>query len=159
MQMRRCFIHVKMSREYPKIRISFFKIVHIPIKYLFCQFTVFGFSAHGIFITYLKYDLMERFFLFACSDFFIVIGNHSVASGLFFVVLLKSFIKQFMIYVLNFFIAVCDVIFRSFTINIFCNKISIVMGNRAFSDHCTDRSFHKISPLFGLFRFCYSCQE
>ena len=60
------------------------------------------------------------------------------------------------------FIAVVDIEMRSVTVNIFRFELAAVMIDRAFTDHCAYRSFHKISHPFLIRRqpgFCYSCQE
>ena len=49
---------------------------------------------------------MEWFFLLAGTDFLIIIVNPAVTSGLLLIVPGECFIKQFVIYVLNIFIAI-----------------------------------------------------
>ena len=93
MQVRRGFVHVQMSREYIKVWIPLLKPFHILVKNFLRKLSVFGFRSHVVFITYLKYNLAKRLFLLTCSDFLVVVANHSVLACLFGVIFFKRFIE------------------------------------------------------------------
>ena len=90
---------------------------------------------------------MEWFFLLAGTDFPIIIINPAVTSSLLLIVPGECFIKQFVIYVLNIFVAVFHVQTASFRVSILCMKFSAVMVDRAFSCHKADSSLQSISFL------------
>ena len=90
---------------------------------------------------------MEWLLLFAGTDFLIIIVNPAVTSGLLLIVLGERFIKQFVIYVLNIFIAIFHVQTASLRVSILCMEFSAIMVDRAFSCHKADSSLQSISFL------------
>ena len=105
---------------------------------------------------------MKGFLLIAGTDFFIVVWNAPVASGLLLVIAFQSFIKKLVVYRLDALVAIVDVPVGAASVYILCPKFAAVMIDRAFADLGADRSLHKISLPFTLRPqpgFCYSCQE
>ena len=147
MQVGRCFVHMKIGTEHPQRRISPLKVLHIFIQHLYRKLSVLRFRSHVVLIPDLQDNLMEWFFLLAGTDFLIIIINPAVTSSLLLIVPGECFIKQFVIYVLNIFVAVFHVQTASFRVSILCMKFSAVMVDRAFSCHKADCSLQSISFL------------
>ena len=160
--MRRGLVHMQVRREHPKIGIALLKTLIILVQYPPSQFRILVGGTHILLVSDLQDDLVKRLFLIAGTDFLVVVRNAPVASGLFLVVSLQSFIKKLVVYRLDALVAVVDVQVRAASVHILCPKFAAVMVDGAFADLGADRSLHKISlPLS--FRpqpgFCYSCQE
>ena len=105
---------------------------------------------------------MERLLLISGADFFLVVWNTPVCTGLLLVVAFQGFIKKLVVHSLNSLIAVVNVQVRAASIHILRPKFAAVVIDGAFTYLCADRSFHKISLPFTLRPqpgFCYSCQE
>ena len=81
--MRRCLVHVQVSRENSECGIPLLEMLKILVQNLFGKLAVFGHSAHVVFITNLQNQFMEQFLLLTRPDFLIIIFNPSVVSGLF----------------------------------------------------------------------------
>ena len=88
---------------------------------------------------------MKWLLLFAGTDFLIIIVNPAVTSGLLLIIPGERFIKQFVIYVLNIFIAIFHVQTASLRVSILCMEFFMV--DRAFSCHKADSSLQSISFL------------
>ena len=147
MQVGRCFVHVKIGSKYSQSEIALPETLHIFIKYLCRKLSVLCFCPHIVLIAYLHNDFMEWFFLLSTQYFIVIIINPAVTSGLFLIVPGKCFIKQFVIYVFNIFVAVFHVQTTSLRVSILCMEFSAVMVDRAFSCHKADRSLQSISFL------------
>ena len=105
---------------------------------------------------------MERLLLISGADFFIVVWNTPVCTGLLLVVAFQGFIKKLVVYRLDALVAVVNIPVGAASVYILCPKFAAVVIDRAFTYLCADRSFHKISLPFTLRPqpgFCYSCQE
>ena len=70
---------------------------------------------------------MERLFLLAGADFFIVILNPSVGPGLFGIVAFQSLVKEFMVHRLDILLAVGDIQMEAFRIGVLGVEFSAVM--------------------------------
>ena len=160
--MRRGLVHMQVRREHPKIGIALLKTLIILVQYGSCQLRKLAGGAHIFFTSDLQDNLVEGLLLIAGTDFFIVVWNAPVASGLLLVIAFQSFIKKLVVHSLNALIAVVDVQVCAASVHILCPKFAAVMVDRAFTDLGADCSLHKISLPFTLRPqpgFCYSCQE
>ncbi len=133
--------------------ISLLKILYITIKYIFCSLPIIRNCIHIIFITNLYNNFIKRLFLFACTNFFIIIIYHSVISFLPFIIFFQCIIKQFMVYCFYIFIIIGNIIFTTFFVYIFSSKFTFVMMDRAFPKHNANCSFHKLKSPHFLFYF------
>ena len=160
--MGRGLVHMQVCREYPEVGIALLKASIVFIQHSSCQLRILAGGAHIFFISDLQDDFVEGLLLIAGTDFFIVVWNAPVCTGLFLIVAFQSFIKKLVVYGLDALVAIVDVQVSTASIHILRPKFAAVMIDRAFADLGTDRCLHKISlPLS--FRpqpeFCYSCQE
>ena len=69
------------------------EILHIFIKYFCRKLSVLCLCPHIVLVAYLQNNLMEWLLLFAGTDFFIIIINLAVISGLLLIVPGECFIK------------------------------------------------------------------
>ena len=127
MQMRSSFVLMQIAVKYPKCRIPLLEIFHIFVQYLYSQISFCCSHCHILSISNLEYHFMEQLFLFALSDFFIIICNLPVLSFPD-IVSLRSIVKQFFINFLQILILITNVQLYSVRIYIFCYKIPSVMS-------------------------------
>ena len=65
-------ILVQITAKYLKCRISFLKIFHIPVQYLYSQISLTCSNSHIFSVSNLENHFMEQLFLFPLPDFFII---------------------------------------------------------------------------------------
>ena len=153
---------MEMRRKHPEIGIALLKSLIILVQYLPCQFRILARGTHILFVSNLQDDLVKGLLLIARADFFIVVWNTPVCTGLLLVVAFQGFIEKLMVHGLDALIAVVDVQMGAASIHILRPKFAAVVVDGAFTHFGTDRSFHKISLPFTLRPqpgFCHSCQE
>ena len=160
--MGRSLIHMQVRRKYPEVRISLLKALIVFIQYGSCQLCILAGGAHIVLISDLQDNLVEGFFLIAGTDFFVIVWDPPVCTGLLLIVAFQSFIEKLMVHGLDTLVAVVNISVGAASVYIFCPKFAAVVVDRAFTHLCANRSLHKISlpfthrPQPG---FCYSCQE
>lgn len=140
MQMGRCFVHVQMRRIYMELRIAFKEAVIKLVQDRFCQFAVFSGSSHIVFVADLENHFIKSFFLFAITDFFVIVFDAAVFSFLLCVELCQSFVKQFVVRLLDGCVAVFDIQMCTGLINVFCEVGAAVVSNNTITRHCADCS-------------------
>ena len=99
-------IHVQVSGENVQVGVSFPEALVVFVQRRLCLFPDLRARSCIIPIADLNDQLVEGLFLFAGSDFFIVILDPSVRACLFGVVTLQGFIEQLVIDLLDWFVAV-----------------------------------------------------
>ena len=135
MQMWCFFIQMHDRIKYPQIRVSLLESHHIFFQ---CQLginTLHHATVSIIPVAYLDNQLMEQFFLFACTDFFIVIVNPAVCPALFGIIGLQCLIKECVIHLFNIFFHINFISFATLGIYIFCRKCPVIMIQRTFPHH------------------------
>ena len=158
----RGLVHMEMRREHPEVWIAPLKALIVFIQHGSCQLRILASGAHILPVPNLQNDLVKGLFLIAGTDFFIVVWNAPVCTGLFLIVAFQGIIKKLMVHSLNALVAIVDIPIGAASVYIFCPKFAAVVIDRAFTHLCANRSLHKISlpfthrPQPG---FCYSCQE
>ena len=153
---------MQVRREHPEVGIALLKAPIVLVQYRPSQLCILAGGAHIVLISDLQDNLVERLLLIAGTDFFIVVWNAPVCTGLLLVVPFQSLIEKLVVHGLDTLVAVVNVQVCAASVHILCLKFAAVMVDRAFTDLGTDRSLHKISLPFTLRPqpgFCYSCQE
>ena len=135
-QMGRSFVHVEECSEHPQCRVPLLEALHILVQQFLCQCAILGQDTHIIFVANLDDQLMEEFFLLACSQMLVVVGNTAVFALLLGVVATYCIIEQFVVYLLNRLIPVHDILAAAFRVYILCGKTSPVMVEGAGTPHC-----------------------
>lgn len=105
---------------------------------------------------------MKGLLLIAGTDFFIVVWNAPVCTGLLLVVPFQSLIEKLVVHGLDALVAVVNIPVGAASVYILCPKFATIVIDRAFANLGADRSLHKFSLPFTLRPqpgFCYSCQE
>ena len=125
-----------------KMGIAFKKAVIKLVQDGLCQLTILLGGCHIIFISYLEYHFIESFFLFAITDFFVVVFDAAVFTFLLGVKFCQSCIEQLVIRILNRSVAILDVQMGSCFIYVFCEVGAAVMSNNASTGHSTNCSFY-----------------
>ena len=92
-----------------ELRIAFKKTVIELVQGVFCQLAIFSGGCHIILVSHLEYHFVKSFFLFAITDFFVVVFNTAVFSFLLCIELRQSIIKQLVVCVLDGSVAILDV--------------------------------------------------
>ena len=147
-QMGRGLVHMEVRREHPQIWIPCLKALIIFVQNLPCQLCILAGGAHIVLISNLQDDLVKGLLLIAGTDFFIVVWNAPVCTGLLLVIPFQSLIEKLVVYGLDALVAVVNVQVCAASVHILCLKFAAVMVDRAFTDLGTDRSLHKISLPF-----------
>ncbi len=123
-----------------EIWISFQKAVIELVKNGLCKLCIFSTGSHIVLVANLENHFIKSFFLFAGTDFLIIIINATVFAFLLCVELRQSFIKQLMVRILDRSVAILDVQMGSCRINIFCDIGAAVVSNDTVTGHSTDCS-------------------
>ena len=123
-----------------KLRISFNKIVIEFVQDGLSQFAVFGCSTHIVLIADLENHFIKQFFLFAITDFFVVIFDATIFAFLLCIKLGKGFIEQIVVRLLNGCVAIFNVQMCSGLVNIFCEIGTAIMSNDTVTRHSTNGS-------------------
>ena len=84
---------------------------------------------------------MERFFLLACPQVLIVVGDTAVFPLLLGVVAVHGLVKQFVVYLLNRLITVHNIQATALRVYVFSGETSPVMVEGAGTPHCGNSSF------------------
>ena len=158
----RGLVHMEVRREHPEVRIALLKAPIVLVQYSSCKFCIFTGGAHIFPVSDLQDDLVKGLLLIAGTDFFIVVWNAPVCTGLLLVVPFQSLIEKLVVHGLDTLVAVVNVQVCAASVYIFGFEFAAVVINGAFTNLGTDRSFHKILLPFTLRPqpgFCYSCQE
>ena len=92
-----------------ELRIAFKETAVKLIQDGFCQLCVFSFGGHILSVAYLENYFIESFFLFAITDFFVVVFDAAVFAFLLCVELCQSFIEQFVIHLFYGSITILDI--------------------------------------------------
>ena len=80
MEMWSSLILVQITAKYPKCRISFLKIFHISVQYLYSQISLICSNSHIFSVSNLENHFMEQLFLFPLANLFIIICNLPIFS-------------------------------------------------------------------------------
>ena len=116
-----------------KLRISHLKALHELVQDRSCQLAVFAEGRHIVHVADLEYDLIERLFLFALADFFVIVFNAAVFAFLLGIVGGKCFVEQFVVGLPDGSIAIFNVEMAAGGIDIFCGIGASVMCNNTFT--------------------------
>ena len=131
------------------MRIAFLKFFSIFPENKCSCFSHISSDSGIIFVSYLKNNLVKFLFLSAVSDMIMIVFYNSVFSVLLCVILFESIVKQFVIYICNWFSDYRDVVFYSLTVNIFSNKCAVVMSKIALAYNSADSTFfYRIISFF-----------
>ena len=135
-QMGRGFVHVEECSEHPQCRVTFLEALHILVQQFLCQCAVLGQDTHIILVADLDDQFMEHFFLLACPQMLVVVGNTAVFALLLGVVATYCIIEQFVVYLLNRLIPVHDIQAATLRVYVFSGETSPVMVEGAGTPHC-----------------------
>ena len=144
----RCLVHMQMCRKHPEVWIALLKASIVLVQYRPSQLRILAGGAHIFLVSDLQDDLVKRFLLVAGTDFFIVVWNTPVCTGLLLVVAFQSFIEKLVVHGLDALIAVVNIQVCAVSIHILRPKFAAVVVDRAFAHLGADRSLHKISLPF-----------
>gem|GEM_PF-7002138 len=97
------------------------------------QFSIVGITRSIVLVTDLNYQFIKRLFLLAVKNMVVVIFNNSVLALLFFIVLLQSCTKQFLVNFFNIFLMKNDIVLRTAAVNIIGIEVTIVVTDTAFA--------------------------
>ena len=84
---------------------------------------------------------MERLFLLAGADLFIVVGDHPILSFLLCVVFRQRIIEHFVIHFLDWFVAIINVEVGTLAVHVLRREAAAVVCHGAFTHHSADSSF------------------
>ena len=145
--MGRGLVHVEVGREYPEIGIALLKRFHVLVQHRCRQPPFVAVGAHVVLVAHLQDNFMERLFLLARADFFIVVFNLAVCPGLLGVVPFQGLVKEFMIHRLDILPAVCYIQVGTLWIGILGVKLPAVVVHRPMPHHGANRPFQSIPPF------------
>ena len=139
---------MEMRRKHPEVWIALLKASIVLVQYRPSQLRILAGGAHIFPVSDLQDDLVERLLLIAGTDFFIVVWNAPVCTGLLLVVPFQSLIEKLVVHGLDALVAVVNIPVGAASVYILCPKFAAVVVDRAFAHLGADRSFHKISLPF-----------
>ncbi len=142
---------VKMNNrvEHTQMRVTLLKILCILFQNFCGKPACFGIYGGIVLIADLKNDLVVLLFLSAVADMLVVIFNPPVRAFLFCVVFLQSLVEQFVIDLSDVGLGDDNVIFGAVFIDIFADKITIVVSYAVLSaDATADCSFFDMGCSF-----------
>ena len=142
MDMRRRFVHMKVSGEHSQVGIALLEALIVFVEDCPRKLGVFSCRRHIVLVAYLEDDLVEQLFLLSGLNMLVIIGYLSVLAFLFIVVLFQSFIKHFVIHFLDWLITVIYIQMGTLAVHVLRRKRSAVVRDRAFTHHCANRSLH-----------------
>ena len=85
---------------------------------------------------------MERLFLLAGADLFIIVGDHPILSFLLCVIFCQRIIEHFVIHFLDWFVAIINVEVGTLAVHVLRREAAAVVCHGAFTHHCANRSLH-----------------